>query len=69
MMFERTPENKGWQTVIKVALYDKNGIININGTPIGPKFNIAHRWLAAMRIASQIVEEFEVQCTQHQASP
>lgn len=67
LTFDRTPENKGWTTIIKLTSYD-NGILNINGQAIGNQFPETHRWLAAMRIAVQIIEEFEVQCTRNPVS-
>ena len=66
MTLDRTPQDKGWVTKIEISCYDKGGILNINGTPIGEKFNEAHRWLAIIRIATQIIEEFEVQCSRAQ---
>ena len=39
MTLDRTPQDKGWVTKIEISCYDKGGILNINGTPIGEKFN------------------------------
>jgi hypothetical protein len=58
LKLERSAEDKAWVTFIKVAWYEEKDLVTINDTVIGG-LSMPRRWLAAVRLAVQLVEEFE----------
>jgi len=52
----RTPRNKGMELTIKIGVYD-NGMVTVNGSPMSSG-NERATWLAANRVASQMIEIF-----------
>ena len=58
----RTPQDKGWQTTVKLTIYD-NGIVHVNNLPLNPNesqgMNVAdERMPDALAV---IVDEFKRQ--------